>query len=104
MRIGDFRQRWTHMAANGLPLVLLTMASLVLAGVHVCNSFIMDGWMRREWSRLDDVRRRVRKARMHQLFVQNRLAQNKETLTNLKLVAAQLERRAQNSSGQGVVV
>ncbi len=92
------------MAANGLPLVLLTMASLVLAGIHVCNSFIMDGWMRREWNRLDTLRQRVRKARMHQLVAQNRLVKGKETLTNLQLAAGQLERRVKASTGRGLVI
>jgi hypothetical protein len=92
------------MAATGLPLVLLTIASLILAGVYVCNSFIMDAWTRHEWNRLDDLRQRVRKARMQHGFAQNRLAKCNETLTNLQLAASQLERHAQASSRRGVVV
>lgn len=91
------------MAADGLPLVLLTMASLVLAGIHVCNSFIMDAWMRHEWNRLDDLRRRVRRARMHQLIAQNRLTKSQESVSELRLAAAQLERRAQCSGRRGIM-
>ena len=79
------------------------MASLLLAGIHVCNSFIMDAWTRHEWSRLDDLRNRVRKTRMHQLLVQNRLTKCKETLAILQLTGTQLERRAQASSKRGVI-
>ena len=83
---------------------LLTMASLVLAGVHVCNSFIMDGWMRHEWNRLDALRQRIRKARMHQLLMQNQLTKGKEALANLQVTASQMERRVQATSRRGMVV
>ena len=91
------------MAATGLPLALLTIASLVLAGVYVCNSFILDAWTRYEWNRLDDLRQRLRKARVHQIFAQNRLTKCNETLSVLQLAAGQLERRAKTSSERGVL-
>jgi len=84
------------MTDSGLSLVPLTTAALILALVHVCNSFAMDAWVRAEWNRLMLERERVRKARARQHQAETRLATLRATLTDLQMAASRLERRARS--------
>ncbi len=75
-----------------LPLAMLTTASLVLAVVHVCLSFLMEDWIQRENNRLASHRERVRTARLVLAKTERELSRATNGLSDLQDLLNEIER------------